>query len=370
MPKKTEKQNVEAAAGEHNFRQLAESIGAVFRMTDVDDGRTLYISPGYEEIWGRPCDNVYGSTRAWFDAIHPEDCDRILEAVVGIQKSGTYDEEYRIVRPNGTIRWVRERAFPVRNPAGEVHRIAGIAEDITERKLLEREVIEINDRERSHLGRDLHDGICQQLVSIAFATDLLRRDLIAKSPGEAARAAKITALLDSAISQARNLSHALCPVNLAGDGLAVALRSLAGNASNESGIVCGADCSEAVFIQDYAIATHLYRIAQEAVQNAIKHANPSQILIQLTQDADVVHLTISDNGVVANEEGERDFAIGLSVIKYRTHMAGGRLEVRQKVSGGTVVSCTFQQKRTRETLHDTDFELLGAIKEHATSNPT
>ena len=225
---------------------------------------------------------------------------------------------------------------------------------------MEREVIEINDRERSRLGQDLHDGICQQLVSIAFATDLLRRDLIAKSPGEAVRAAKINALLDSAITQARNLSHALCPVNLAGDGLAVALRALAGGVSHSSGVVCGADCSETVFIHDYAVATHLYRIAQEAVQNAIKYANPTQILIRLAQNGNTILLSITDNGLGSDAGEERNFGIGLSIIKYRTRMAGGRVQVQQSSSGGTIISCTFQQKRTRESLHDTDFQVLAA----------
>src|SRR6185437_10533413 len=178
-------------AAEQGFRQMAEAIGAVFRMTD-SEGHTLYLSPGFEEVWGRPCDVVYSSTRAWFDAVHPEDRDRILEAALGILKTGGYDEEYRIVRPNGSIRWGRERAFVIRDEKEKPWRFAAIAEDVTEHKLLEKEVLELNDRERSQLGRDLHDGICQQLVSIAFATDLLRRDLAAKSPGEAVRAAKIT----------------------------------------------------------------------------------------------------------------------------------------------------------------------------------
>jgi PAS domain S-box-containing protein len=360
MPTPIQTRNADAHASEQNFRQLAEAIGAVFRITDTNEGQIVYVSPGYEEIWGRSCESLYESSRAWFDAIHPEDRDRMLDVALSIHKRGGYDEEYRILRPDGSMRWVRDRAFPVRNETGEVYRIAAIAEDITEHRLLEKEVIEINDRERSRLGQDLHDGICQQLVSIAFATDLLRRDLIAKSPGEAVRAAKITALLDSAITQARNLSNALCPVNLAGDGLAVALRGLASSVSHGSGVVCGADCSEAVFINEYAVATHLYRIAQEAVQNAIKHANPSQILIRLSQDGDNIHLSITDNGLGGDEDETRKFGIGLNIIKFRTTMAGGRLQVHRNATGGTLISCTFQQKATRESLHDTDFHLLGA----------
>ena len=324
-------------------------------MTDGEDGRTLYISPGYEEIWGRSCESARSSTRAWFDAIHAEDSDRMFDAGLGVGKRGGYDEEYRIMRPDGSVRWVRERAFGIRNERGELLRVASIAEDITERKLLEKEVIEINDRERSQLGRDLHDGICQQLVSIAFATDLLRRDLQAKSPGEAVRAEKITSLLDTAISQARNLSHALCPVNLAGDGLAVALRSLAGSVNQGSGVVCGADSSEKVFIHDHAVATHLYRIAQEAVRNAIKHASPTQVLIRLEQDGNVVRLSVTDNGSSADEEAEKKFKVGLNVIKFRAKMAGARLQVERNPSGGTVIDCSIQQNAIERAFEEERF---------------
>lgn len=345
-------------ATEQGFRQMAEAIGAVFRMTDAEDGSTIYLSPGYEEIWGRPCEVVYSSTRAWFDAVHSEDRDRMLDAALGIHKTGGYDEEYRITRPDGGIRWVRERAFVIRNEKGKLWRFAAIAEDITEHKLLEQEVLENNDRERSQLGRDLHDGICQQLVSIAFATDLLRRDLAAKSPGEAVRAAKITSLLDTAITQARNLSNALCPVNLAGDGLAVALRSLAGTVSHGAGVVCGADCSEKVFIRDFAVAHHLYRIAQEAVQNAIKHTHPTKVLIRLAQDGDTIRLTVSDNGPCRDA---RAFQAGMSLIKFRAKMAGGRLQVEKISKGGTVVSCTFQQGApVKRSVTETDFQLMSA----------
>jgi len=147
-----QRRNEEVRASEQRFRQLAESIGAVFWMTDANKGQMIYISPGYEEIWGQSCASLYASARGWYDSIHPEDRERMLEVALSRQKSGDYDEEYRIVRPDGTLRWIRDRAFPVRNEAGEVYRIAGIAEDITDRKRLEREVLEISDREQCRLG--------------------------------------------------------------------------------------------------------------------------------------------------------------------------------------------------------------------------
>ena len=259
------------------------------------------------------------------------------------QASGAYDEEYRVVRPDGSIRWIRDRAFPVCNEAGEVHRIAGIAEDITGRKTLAQEAIEMGDSELYRLGQDLHDGICQQLVSIAFATDLLRRDLVVKSPPEAVRVARITALLDNVITQARNLAHTLCPVNLVGNGLGIALRELAGSVSRGFRMVCEADCAEGILIPDRAVATHLYRIAQEAVQNATKNANATRVLISLYQEGETIHLNITDNGLEV-EGAEGNLGAALSIMKYRASMAGGSLEIQRNPFGGTIVSCNCPQK--------------------------
>ena len=338
------KQNEEIRPNEQSFCQLAESIGAVFWMTDPGKTRMIYVSPGYEKVWGRSCASLYESPAAWLDAVHPEDLRRIMEAALTTQAEGDYDEEFRIVRPDGTIRWIHDRAFPVRDQAGEVYRIAGIAEDITERKRLEQEVIEMSDREQCRLGQHLHDGICQQLVSIAFATDLLRRDLVAKSPPEAVRVARITSLLDNAITQARNLSHALCPVNLTGNGLGVALRELATSMSRGSQVVCEVDCAERVLVRDHAVATHIYRIAQEAVQNAIKHAEATHVLIALFQEAENIHLRVSDNGRKVSEADVHMFEAGLNIMRYRAGMAGGGFQVEIEPEGGTTISCYFRQK--------------------------
>jgi diguanylate cyclase (GGDEF)-like protein/PAS domain S-box-containing protein len=122
---------------ELRFRQLTENIREVFWLTDPAKKRMLYISPGYEQVWGRSCESLYRSPRDWVEAIHPEDRARVLEAAQTRQARGQYDEEYRIVRPDGSVRWIRDRAFPVAGDSGEVSRIAGVAEDITERKRAE-----------------------------------------------------------------------------------------------------------------------------------------------------------------------------------------------------------------------------------------
>ncbi|HXJ61304.1 MAG TPA: PAS domain S-box protein [Verrucomicrobiae bacterium] len=119
---------------EERFRQVVEHIREVFWMADPRMSQILYISPGYEEIWGRTCASLYASPRDWLAAVHPDDRERVLEAALTKQVQGPYHQEYRILRPDGSVRWIEDRAFPVRNAAGEVYRFAGIAEDITLRK--------------------------------------------------------------------------------------------------------------------------------------------------------------------------------------------------------------------------------------------
>ncbi|MFN2317828.1 MAG: PAS domain S-box protein [Gemmatimonadales bacterium] len=121
------------------FQQLAEHLDQVFWMTDPAKQEMLYISPGYERIWGRSRESLYADAQGWVKAIHPEDRAEV-ESMLPAQVEGTYRVEYRIVHPDGTVRWIADRAVPVRNPAGEVYRVIGVAEDITERKRLEQEL--------------------------------------------------------------------------------------------------------------------------------------------------------------------------------------------------------------------------------------
>ncbi len=126
---------------EQRFRQMAESIDEVFWMTDTAKNEMLYISPGYERIWNRRCEELYAAPQTWIEAIVPEDRARVQAAAVARQTTGDYREEYRIVRPDGTMRWILDRAFPVKDAGGKVYRVVGVAEDITERKKLEEQFL-------------------------------------------------------------------------------------------------------------------------------------------------------------------------------------------------------------------------------------
>ncbi|MGA2849353.1 MAG: PAS domain S-box protein [Terracidiphilus sp.] len=139
----TDRKQAEQAlqSSEEKFRQLAENIRQVFWMMNFEGTEILYVGPAYEQIWGRTCESLYASPMDWMDAIHPEDRASAHETFLKQLQGESIDSEYRISTPDGHERWIRDRAFPVRNEAGELVRIAGIAEEITERKLQEEELI-------------------------------------------------------------------------------------------------------------------------------------------------------------------------------------------------------------------------------------
>ena len=122
---------------EERFREVVQNIGEVFWMTDVRRTHMIFVSAAFEKIWGRTCASLHASLQAWTDAIHPEDRERVLQSAASQNPRNPHTEEYRIVRPDGSVRWICNRACPVRNTAGIIYRIAGVAEDITVRKQLE-----------------------------------------------------------------------------------------------------------------------------------------------------------------------------------------------------------------------------------------
>jgi len=134
---------------EENFRQLAEYVREIFWLSDVEKNTMIYVSPAYEKVWGRSVKSLYENPKSFIDAIHEDDRERILSSVA-LQKDGYYDEEYRIVRPDGDVRWVKDQSYPVSNHKGEVYRVAGLAEDITEEKEYQ-ELLEQRVEERTHV---------------------------------------------------------------------------------------------------------------------------------------------------------------------------------------------------------------------------
>jgi len=208
---------------------------------------------------------------------------------------------------------------------------------IDQRELLEKEVLEISEREQRRIGQDLHDGVCQQLTAIS----LLSRSLNQKLTGAlASDAAQITQLVNESIEQTRRVTRGLHPVPDEPTGLMLALRELVDRVAGAGNISCRFVCAQPVPIPDQAVATNLYRITQEALQNAIRHATPKDIEIALSRDDLTVRLTISDDGRGISLDRSKD-GLGLEIMDYRARSIGATLEVSAREGGGTVVTCVL-----------------------------
>jgi PAS domain S-box-containing protein len=213
--------------------------------------------------------------------------------------------------------------------------------DITERKHLEKTILDISAREQRRIGQDLHDGLGQHLTGIAFMAKVQEQKLAERQMPEAADATKIVRLVNDAISRTRELAKGLAPVVFDEHGLMSALQLQAAEVEDLFGVSCHFQCDPPVLIPDSNVATHLYHIAQEAVTNAVKHGKAHNILVRLTELDGRGTLVIRDDGKGIVEPPSNHGGMGLQIMKYRADMIGGSLKLRSEKTQGTIVSCRF-----------------------------
>lgn len=248
---------------------------------------------------------------------------------------GTHIFEHRIVR-GGTI-FYYEILLTV---SGE-DEVLGIMRDITERRRLENQVLEISEWEQQRIGQDLHDSLSQQLAGIAYLGKVLEQRLKAKSIKEAKDATEIISLIDDAITQTKGIARGLYPIRIEEIGLMNALGELAHTVEKLFTVSCRFEYDRPVLIHDTINAIHLYRITQEAVNNAIKHGRATDILISFTSDNGMTNLAIKDNGTGFRKTHKGIKGMGISTMKHRANMVGANIDI-QSDRNGTVVNCSFQ----------------------------
>jgi len=233
-----------------------------------------------------------------------------------------------------------------------------LREEIRQRQRLEQEILEISEREQRRIGGELHDSLGQQLTGIAIMTKVLEQKLQRQAPAVASDAREIAQLVNEAVSQTRQLSRGLHPVALDEHGLMAALEALATTTEKVFGVACTFRCDCPVLVRDCFVATHLYRIAQEAVTNAVRHGDTSEIVLELVAAHDQATLTVANDGRDFPEKLPDGEGMGLKVMRYRAEMIGGTLDVRRRPGGGTRVTCIF--KLASETVN--------GEKQHARKN--
>lgn len=216
--------------------------------------------------------------------------------------------------------------------------------DMTAIKKLEKEVLDISERERQKIGYELHDDLGQHLIGIDVMTKVLRDKLTPISDENAHYAGEINHLVREAIDKTRRLARGLCPVDLTSLGLEASLENLATSTSSIFNITCLFRCPRHIPIHDNTLATHLYYIAKESVHNAIEHGKSSKIIMELLNNSGSVSLSILDNG-----RGIKDITkatgIGLRIMHYRARMIGAVLHIESESNGGTLVTCTFNLRK-------------------------
>jgi signal transduction histidine kinase len=224
-------------------------------------------------------------------------------------------------------------------------RTESLTREIAERERLEKEVIEVSEREQRRIGHDLHDGLCQHWAATAMAGQVLNEKLAARSLPESADAQEIVKLAENGITLTRNLAHGISSAGMEPEGLGTALHELAGNMSKIFKIRCVFECEEAPSIED-AAATQLYRIAQEAVHNATRHGKPGQIVIGLAARRDRIELTVEDDGTGLPEEWQKHRGLGTRIMAHRAAMIGGNFSIEPNPTGGTFVKCSVPRTKS------------------------
>jgi PAS domain S-box-containing protein len=247
----------------------------------------------------------------------------------------------RLKQKDGGIRFVLMDAKSHWNGKQFIHSSI-FTRDITMRVELEQELLQISEREHRRIAQDLHDDLGQILTATIHLSTALQKRLAEKALPEAADEARILALLAQALSQTRSMARGLHPVRPEPNALMAALEELAARTEMLFHFPCRFKHGRPVLIEDNNVATHLYRIAQEAVTNAVRHGKPRRIAIRLDQVANRIRVAVTDDGVGLPHPQPKNAGMGLRIMRYRTGMIGGTLAIRRMRRGGTEVLCSVQ----------------------------
>jgi len=326
---------------ERNFvSAILDTVGALVVVLD-DEGRILRFNPACEIITGYSMEEVRGKC-IWDLFLVSEEADR-FRTIFEVLRTDLLPQDYQSswLTKHGDQRLIAWTSTLLPGSGETSNYIIATGIDITERKQLEKAILEISAREQRRIGQDLHDGLGQHLTGIAFMAKVHEARLAEQKRSEADDAAKLVKLVNEAIHKTRELARGLLPVVSESHGLMSALQVWTAEVEDLFGVSCRLQCESPVLIHDVTTATHLYHIAQEAVNNAMKHGGARKIVIELKAEQGRGRMAVYDDGKGIVEGPERTQGMGLHIMHYRAGMIGGALEVRRDSAGGTVVACNF-----------------------------
>jgi PAS domain S-box-containing protein len=306
---------------------------------DLRTGRT-YRSDGMLRIFGVSRQEMTDQSEAFLRYVDEEDRHRVKETLHRCAKNqSSFNEDYRIHRPDGVQRIIHSEGEVSKDEQGRPLRIFVWVQDITERRKLEEKVLSISDRERLNIGHDLHDDLGQQLTGVALLGRALQERLAAQSSPETDAMAQLLQHVDRALLHVRELARGLESAPARPEGLLEALSGLASHANSTSQAFCRFEGDRHVMVQDPNVANHLYRIAQEAVHNAVRHGRPRNVAITLTADSRGLKLAVADDGTGFLESSQKDAGMGLDIMRHRASLIHGTLTIASQTGKGSEVIC-------------------------------
>ena len=327
------------------FKAIVESSIDAIMSIDLDAKVTSW-NPAAQRIFGYSEEVILGRD---FRILVPEDrlqetsefLDRVLRG------KGTRDYETVRLGNGGKRIEVSITLSPVLDSERRIVGATAIVRDITERRKLEKQVLEISDFEKRRIGQDLHDDLCQHLVGISMIGNLLHSELFQLGIKQAEDARKITEMIRNAVDHARILARGLTPLNMAHGGLMAGLETLIANTEQMFRIPWSLECPEAVHIEDPEVAIHLFRIAQEALHNAVKHSNGSKVVVRMEQAEDTLRITVRDDGIGLMDTAKQSTGggLGMHTMYYRARIIGAKLEIVKNAEGGATVVCRLPFSR-------------------------
>jgi signal transduction histidine kinase len=342
-----ERKRVEAALEQQRgiLQSILDSMKEGVIVTN-HDGRLLVINPAAEvmlDVDGvQPRPATVAALLAAGGRARPAIAHTGEEALLRALRGELVPEaEWFLHAPGRADRWLRIHGRPWLDPDGRNHGSMVVLSDITARRNLERQIAEVSDREQRRLGQDLHDGLCQHLVSTTFAVRMLADALAAHALPEARDATRIAELLDESITQARDVARGLYLVPLETGGLASALEELAAQVRGRFQLNCTFTDRGTAPLTEASVVNDLFRIAQEAVSNAVKHANAQSLTLTLESTTTETCLRIADDGDGLATTAGRDRGLGLHMMRYRARMMGADMQITSRPGGGTVVACVL-----------------------------
>ena len=335
------KQAEEALQEERNvLSAILDIVGALIVVLDPC-GRIVRFNRTCEQTTGYSFAEVSGKC-VWDLFLASEEVDS-FKAILAEPNSEQLSQDYQSnwLTRDGSSRLINWSSTILAGKNGATSHVIVTGIDVTERQRLEKAILEVSAREQRRIGEDLHDGLGQHLTGIAFMSKVLESKLHEKSLPESCDAEKIVKLVNEAINKTRELSRGLLPVVSDAHGLMSALTRYAEEMQDLFQITCRFECGEPVLLYDVNAATHLYHIAREAVNNAIKHGNPSHVVIGLFAKNGEGTLSVQDDGEGISETSSNHAGMGLNIMNYRANMVGGSLDIRRNFTGGTSVVCLF-----------------------------